>query len=198
LAANRLGDLIRRLEFHLWYYRRPPWDTGVTPPELRDFIRQHPPGRALDLGCGSGTNLIALAQAGWQVSGVDFAWRAVRIARRRLEQAGIQADIHLGDVADLRGFRGLFDLILDIGCYHNLQPERRIAYQQNLRRLLADGGTFLLYTHCRREGTAAHSGWSLADEEQIGEFLRLVHKQTGQERMRGPSAWLTYRCERRG
>lgn len=197
MAANNLGDLFRRLEFHLWYYRRPPWDTGVTPPELQDFIRQNPPGRALDLGCGSGTNVIALAQAGWQVTGVDFAWRALRMARRRVEQAGVQAEVHLGDVTDLSGIRGPFDLILDIGCYHNLRPEQRIAYQGNLRRLLADGGAFLLYTHCHREGLAAHRGWSRADEEQIGAFLRLIHKQTGQERQRGPSAWLTYRRERR-
>lgn len=195
MAAKNLSDLFRRLEFHLWYYRRPPWDTGVTPPELQNFIRQNPPGRALDLGCGSGTNVISLARAGWQVTGVDFAWRAVRMARRRVEQADVQAEVQLGDVTDLSGIRGPFDLILDIGCYHNLRPEQRAAYQRNLRRLLADGGAFVLYTHCRREGSATHRGWSQVDEEQIGAFLRLIHKQTGQERQRGPSAWLTYRRE---
>ncbi len=192
MAASLLKDLIRRVEYHLWYYRRPPWDTGVTPPELEEFIRRHPPGRALDLGCGSGTNLVRLAQAGWQVTGVDFAWRAVRLARKRLEQAGIQAEVLLGDVADLNGVRGLYDLILDIGCYHSLSRERRSAYQQNLARLLAQGGTVLLYAHCRRAGAEAGHGWSAEDEEQFARFLRLIHKQIGQEGTRGPSVWMVY------
>lgn len=197
MAANKVKDLIRRLEYHLWYYRRPPWDTGLTPPELEEFVRQNRPGRALDLGCGSGTNMIHLVKAGWQVTGVDFAWRAVRLARRRLEQAGIQAEVLLGDVTDLGDVRGLFDLILDIGCYHSLPPERRSLYQRNVERLLADGGTFLLYAHCQRTGSHTGHGWGDEDEEQFGRILRLIHKQIGVEGHRGPSVWLTYQREGR-
>lgn len=196
MTVDKLQDLIRRLRYHFWYYRRPPWNTGVTPPELEEFISQHPPGRALDLGCGSGTNLIRLAQAGWQVTGVDFAWRAVRLARKRLGQAGLRAEVLLGDVTDLRRVRGSFDLILDIGCYHSLPREKRSLYRQNVQRLLADGGTLLLYAHCRRSDRQEKHGWGAADEEQFARILRLIHRQTGQEGQRGPSIWLTYRRER--
>jgi len=196
LIADKIDHLIKRLQFQLWYYGNPPWDTGVPPPELQYFIQQHPVGRALDLGCGTGTNLLALEQAGWQTCGVDFAWRAVRIARRRLKENGFHADVRVGDVTDLREIRGPFDLILDIGCYHSLPFRSRSIYQQNLHRLLALGGVFMVYAHCKSEKWAADHGISSTDEEQFGAILRLIHKETGEDRNRGPSAWLTYRLER--
>jgi methylase of polypeptide subunit release factors len=65
--------IFRKLFFNLWYFRDPPWDTGISPPELIDFINSNPPGKALDIGCGTGTNAIRLAKEGWRVTGVDFA-----------------------------------------------------------------------------------------------------------------------------
>src|SRR4030066_306033 len=95
--------VLQRLVYQLWYYRKPPWDTGVSPPELLAHIERHPPGRALDLGCGTGTNVITLAQHGWQVTGVDFAWRAIRQAQRKAKRAGVLVDLRVGDVTRLEG-----------------------------------------------------------------------------------------------
>ena len=64
-----MQNLLRRFLFHYWYFGQPPWDTGVSPPELLDFIQNHKPGRAIDIGCGTGTNVITLANAGWNVTG---------------------------------------------------------------------------------------------------------------------------------
>ena len=69
------------MTFDLWYLRRPPWDSGIVPPEVEDFIRDNAPGHALDLGCGTGTSSLGLAQAGWTVTGVDFARRAISTAK---------------------------------------------------------------------------------------------------------------------
>lgn len=189
-------DFLKRLKFELWYYRNPPWDTGITPPELEAFIQTHPPGRALDLGCGTGTNVLSLVAAGWQVTGVDFSWRAVRLARRRLRAARQPADIRLGDVTNLDGLSPSFDLILDIGCFHQLDTSGRERYRRQIDRLLAAGGTFLLYAHCWREETANSHGIHEHDVEQFSRILRQVNRQDGQEGSRGPSVWLTYEKEK--
>ena len=54
--------------------------------------REPPYGRALDLGCGSGIWAVALAQRGWQVTGVDFVPKALRRARERAEQADVEVE----------------------------------------------------------------------------------------------------------
>ena len=185
--------MIRWLEFTLWYLgRRPPWDTGISPPELMAFIGQHPPGRALDLGCGTGTNARTLAQHGWRVTGVDFAHPAIRQAQRKARQAGVGKgiDFRTGDVTRLDGVGGPFDLILDIGCYHGLSAHDRQVYRDNLSRLLAPDGTVLLYLHLRddREGHGL-------PESELGMFapaLRLERREDGMDGQRR-SVWVTLR-----
>src|SRR5690348_10890292 len=57
-----------------------PWDTGISPPELLEAIRGAqalPPGRVLDIGCGTGTNSLTLAKHGWHVLGADFVQAAI-------------------------------------------------------------------------------------------------------------------------
>lgn len=53
----RMNPIIYRLLYRL---TRPPWDTGITPPEVVATFAEGdlPPGPALDLGCGTGTNVI--------------------------------------------------------------------------------------------------------------------------------------------
>jgi cyclopropane fatty-acyl-phospholipid synthase-like methyltransferase len=183
--------MLRRLTFDLWYLFRPPWDRGISPPELFDFIADHAAGRALDLGCGTGTNVITLVQHGWQVTGVDFAARAVRKARRKLRQAGLQADVRLGDVTRLEGISGPFDLALDMGCYHGI-PEHG-AYLAQLKRVLAPGGYWLLYAVLRPHGEPAPMGLMPSDLETItSSGLELVSRTDGYNRGTRPSAWLTY------
>jgi len=82
---------------------RVPWDTGVTPPEVVAVIERGDlaPGRALDLGCGTGTNCIYLARHGWQAVGVDFSVLAIRRARRKARRAGLDCRFYRADVTDL-------------------------------------------------------------------------------------------------
>ena len=67
----------------LYRLGRPIWDTPP-PQELCDAIEgpnAMPPGHALDVGCGTGTNVIYLAKHGWQATGIDFSAAAIRKAR---------------------------------------------------------------------------------------------------------------------
>jgi SAM-dependent methyltransferase len=141
LGDNKMSPF-NRLFFNFHYLGKPRWDTGISPPELLEFIEQHAPGRGLDLGCGTGTNAITLAKAGWQVTGVDFIGRAVQTARQKARQAGAQITFLQGDVTPLPNLSGPFDLILDIGCFHSLAPQGKAAYVENLERWLAPQGAY--------------------------------------------------------
>jgi cyclopropane fatty-acyl-phospholipid synthase-like methyltransferase len=185
-------SLKNRLLYNLMYLLpgHPPWDTGITPPELIEYINLHPPGRALDLGCGTGTNAMSLACSGWEVTGIDFARRAIQSARKKARRAGIQIDFRVGDVAR-PGILGSFDLVLDIGCFHSLTRLDRKIYTQNLESLLAPCGTYLLYAFFRQ---AADNGPGLSEEDVhiLAAQLYLVKRSDGTERGILPSAWLTF------
>jgi SAM-dependent methyltransferase len=142
--------LLRPLYELLYLLRRAPWDTGVSPPELVSAVEGPeavPAGRALDLGCGTGTNVVYLARHGWDATGVEQVGRALREARRRAAAAGVQPTLLQGDVTRL-GELGLepgFGLLFDLGCYHGIAEDRRDAYAAGATELAAPGATFLLY-----------------------------------------------------
>ncbi len=187
-------DAFRRLNFSLWYYRRPPWDSGIVPPEVMDFISNHGPGRALDLGCGSGTSSLALAQAGWRVTGVDFAPRAIRIAKQKAKRQKLEVDFRVGDVTSLHYslFPVPYDLVLDIGCFHGLSPVGKLSYLEQLPRLLTPGGIWLLYGFFKEAG-AGGPGLVDADLEWAAKVLELIERQDGVDKKSRHSAWFTYK-----
>ncbi len=183
--------MFRRLFFSLAYLQSPMWDTGVSPPELQEFIATHPPGRALDMGCGTGTNVVTLAKAGWQVTGVDFTPRAIRRARQKVRDNHVAVELRVGDVTRLKDINTAFDLILDIGCYHSLAPGKRPIYLANVDRLLADDGTFLLYTFLGSGYGRTGPGSSEDELQYIDHKLHIVGRIDSTERGYRPSAWLT-------
>lgn len=144
--------LLKRANFTWRYLRgRAPWDTGITPPEVVALIEEEdlPPGRAIDLGCGTGTNAIYLAQHEWYAVGIDFARRAVRAARRKARRAGV-ADRTRFITADVTRLGSLelgepFDLALDIGCGHALSGDMQRIYARALAQVVRPGGVFMLY-----------------------------------------------------
>ena len=145
---NRLR-ITNWLKYNFWYIGSPPWDTRLSPPELMDFIRAHPAGKALDLGCGSGTNSLTLAKAGWDVNAVDFSLIAVLSAMKKVHDMHGKVKIRLGNVTNLKLIRGSYHLILDIGCFHSLAAGEKENYIRNLGYLLHRDGYLLMYAHLR-------------------------------------------------
>jgi cyclopropane fatty-acyl-phospholipid synthase-like methyltransferase len=186
-----MSALRKKIFYYLSYFRNPPWDTGISPPELIAFIHSHPPGRALDLGCGTGTNTITLAKEGWQVTGVDFVGKAIRKARVKAKQAGVKVDYHVSDVTKLEYIPWQFDLILDIGCYHSLSPEGKKVYAENLERLLSPGGSYLLYGFLTQIPDTS-IGITSMDIESIKSVAPMVNQELGSDRGQRASAWLTF------
>lgn len=183
--------MLRKLWFNLAYVQKPIWDTGISPQELVDFIATHAPGRALDLGCGTGTNVITLAKYGWDVIGVDFSRRAIQIAKKKAQQNGMNVDLRNEDVVQLNSITGSFDLILDMGCFHSLPPNKRPSYILKIDQLLADTGTSLIYMFIKHHLDGSGPGASETDIHFITQKLQLVERMDSTERGIRPSAWFT-------
>ncbi len=137
-----------KLFFDFQYrFSKPPWDSGITPPEVIALVESGgiAAGRALDIGCGTGTNSIYLAQHGFTVVGVDFSPKAIATAREKARRAGVAVDFRVADVTRLDFLSEPFDLVLDIGCFHAVDAEGRARYAQHLARLTRPGSVFMLY-----------------------------------------------------
>lgn len=183
--------MLRRINFSFWYFFHPPWDSGISPPELLEFLDHYPSGRAIDLGCGTGTNIITMVKHGWKVTGVDFAPRAIALAKRKMRQAGVQADVSVGDVTKLKGVTGPFDFALDLGCFHGI-PDRP-AYLAQLASVLAPGGHWLMYGMLKAQPEESRPGLTPSNLDLIGPSgFDLVNRKDGWDVRGRPSAWFLF------
>jgi 2-polyprenyl-3-methyl-5-hydroxy-6-metoxy-1,4-benzoquinol methylase len=186
--------MLQRLRYEFRYLGRPPWDRGVSPPELERYIQQSRAGRAVDLGCGTGTNAITLAQAGWKVLAVDYARGAVRKARSKAAHAGVQVEWVVGDVTEVKVATGSFDLALDIGCFHGVHNKAR--YLAHLAYLLRPGGDWLLYGFHRAAGSTSGPGLTADDLQETSAKLHLIWRADGTDQRGRASSWFLFRASR--
>ena len=187
-----MRSIFRKIKFNNAYiFKNAPWDSGISPPELYDFIAAHPAGRAIDIGCGTGTNVITLANAGWDVTGFDFAPTAVRTAKRKIQTANVQAEIFVDDATRMQHAKGPFDLALDLGCFHGI--ENKADYLTQLTRILAPSGFWLLYSFLNQDTPQTGPGISDSDLDLIQRHgLTLVSRKDGFDRRELPSAWFLW------
>lgn len=183
----------RGLDFDLKYLLgQKPWDTGVTPPEIKKMVKNAAlkPGRALDLGCGTGTNAIYLAHHGWEVVGVDFSAVAIRQAQRKARRAGAACQFYHADATDLSFLAGLFDLALDIGCLHSISQEGWQRYGAELARLVRPGGLYILYAFSGHPDRSAPRGLTPTKVHHLFAPAFVVERQEEGDDPTGPrSAW---------
>ncbi len=114
--------------------------------------REAPYGEALDLGTGSGIWGLELARRGRQVTGVDVVEKALRRARERVREAGVEMRLVHGDVTSLResGVGTGYRLLLDTGTFHGLGDGEREAMGREVSAVAAPDATLLLIAWPRR------------------------------------------------
>ncbi len=114
-----------------WMYRnnRAPWDIGPRK-ELVEAVESGriQPCRAIDLGCGTASNAIFLAQRGFDVTGTDYSPAAIALCRQRGAAAGVTVQWIEDNLTDLQHVAGPFDFLVDWGVYDDLSPADRRAW----------------------------------------------------------------------
>ncbi len=118
-------------------------DDHAQPDELvLKLIQALAPGRALDVGCGAGGLVLALAQAGWDASGVDIAPKAVTAARALFAQHDVSAHVVQGDTTTWQP-NGTFNLITCCFALPDTRQGQRVALTM-MTASLAPGGTLIV------------------------------------------------------
>jgi SAM-dependent methyltransferase len=102
----------------------------------------------LEIGCGAGLDLVRFAQNGARATGIDIAAKAIELARRYCEVAGVRATLLEADGASLPFGDSQFDLVY---C-HGVLPFARdpAAIVAEGRRVLRPGGTAIFMVYNRR------------------------------------------------
>jgi SAM-dependent methyltransferase len=130
---------------------------GIAPWEWRDIAGTWQPilegqtalepGRALDVGCGTGRDAVYLTKHGWQVTGVDFAEDALAKARHRAADEGVQVEWIQGDVGrlDQIALQPGYTLLYDFGCIQGLPDAARQGAANGLTQLAAAGASLLMF-----------------------------------------------------
>ncbi|MFC7622905.1 class I SAM-dependent methyltransferase [Microlunatus sp. GCM10028923] len=137
----------------LWDREAPKFDDaadhGLSDPEVRAAWREllvpligPEPQRVADLGCGTGSLAILLAEAGHQVTGIDFSPEMIKRSRSKIGSLTPAPEFLVGDASEPPLPPGAYDVVL---ARHVLwampNPPTALA---NWIRLLAPEGRLIL------------------------------------------------------
>jgi SAM-dependent methyltransferase len=153
-----------------------PWEFPGVPADLQKFLKQKAKGssapapargRVLIPGCGSGHEVRAFIDAGFEVTAIDFAPKAVELAKRHAGPVFANHIVH-GDFFTHYLPAGSFDYIYERGFLCSLTPDRREAYRDRACQLLKPGGYLVGYFYYQipvlENGPPYGFAWGTADE----------------------------------
>lgn len=132
-----------------------PWDTGEPASELVDYFKSRGsvPASALEIGCGTGTNAIWMANQGVRVVATDVAPQAIAMANEKAKKAGVTGVQFV--VEDILQKNAVppesADFVFDRGVFHVIDPGSRSTFAMRVAEALADGGMWLCLAGCADE-----------------------------------------------
>lgn len=121
------------------------WTSTTPPEELVELIESGKikPCKVLDVGCGEGFYSIYLAKKGFEVTAIDLAENAIKLAKQNAEENGVRIKFIAMDVSDIEKLNEKFDFILEWAILHHLPHKKKERYVKNLSKLLNKNGKYL-------------------------------------------------------
>jgi SAM-dependent methyltransferase len=134
---------------------------------LREMVPLEPAARVLDVGCGWGRHAIALARAGFAVTGLDLSPTLLARAQKRAKAAGVEVEWVPGDMREL-SWSGRFDLAVSLfsSLGYFLSDAEDLRVLRGVHRALRPAGVFVLETMHRDHvvgGFAERDWWETDD-----------------------------------
>ena len=142
----------------------------------QQFVLEHckPPGRIIDLGCGTGRLAITLAQHGFHPVGVDLAPEMLKVLGEKAAALGLAIPCVCANLVQLDMFADQsFDhaacLFSTLGLVVGAEARRQVVL--HAYRLLRPGGVFVLHVHNRWFNAWTAPGRKLLVKEMLGSWL---------------------------
>jgi len=107
-------------------------------------MKMYPPKpgmKVLEVGCGTGLNLMLYRQAGCSVYGIDLSPSMLEVAYTKL---GEDADLQLGDASNMRYQNNFFDLVIAMFLLHDMPSDIRPAVMREMIRVTKQEGRVLI------------------------------------------------------
>lgn len=103
--------------------------------------------RLLEVGFGTGTDLLQFARGGAHVTGIDLTPRSIEIARRRFDVFGLTGEFAVGDGESLSFPDSSFDVVYSFGVLHHTPDTARAVHE--IHRVLKPGGKAIVMLYHR-------------------------------------------------
>jgi SAM-dependent methyltransferase len=172
-----------------------PWDTGKPEPLLVEFVAAGAvaPGPMLEIGAGTGTNAIWMAERGFDVLGVDVSPLAVERAHAKMEGRPLRCRFVALDFLAAPMPDGPFQFVFDRGCFHVFdEPDERQRFAAQVAGALAPGGLWLSMIGST-EGPAREAGPPRRSAREIAlaiePVLEIVEMRSAEFSGHGAKAW---------
>lgn len=172
-----------------------PWDTGQPEPLLVEFVTSGgvSPAPTLEIGAGTGTNAIWLAERGFDIVGVDVSPLAVERAHAKMEGRALRCRFAALDFLADPPLGGPFEFAFDRGCFHVFdEPDERQRFAAQVVAALAPGGLWLSIIGST-EGPPREVGPPRRSAREvtlaIEPVLEIVELRSAEFRGHGAKAW---------
>ena len=148
-----------------------PWDSGKPSSELKRVVEGGivSPCRALELGCGTGTNAVYLAQKGFDLTAVDMVELALEQARAKAKAAGATVQFLQASVLNLPDLGAPFDFLFDRGCFHSFKERGWNEFLKSITQVIHPGTRWLML--CGNDKEQHDPGPPTLSEKQIRDVL---------------------------
>lgn len=138
--------------FNQAYRGTPPWDVGHPQAEFVRLANDGKvTGKVLDVGCGTGENVLFFAGLGLDLWGLDAAALAIEKAKRKASERGSKATFVVGDALHLEKLKMRFDTITDCGLFHVFTDDERVLFAKSVRSAINGGGTYFMLCFSEKE-----------------------------------------------
>ncbi|MFC1670377.1 class I SAM-dependent methyltransferase [Spirochaetota bacterium] len=175
-----------------------PWDTGEPDSHLVDTVKYNAilPGKALEIGCGTGTNAIWMARQGFSVTANDISPLAIEKAREKAKKNGLKINFIVSDFLNDKTEGGPFSFVFDRGCFHSFEiDDDRSTFARKISGVIDKQGHWLsIIGSCdsppRETGPPMRSAKNIIDAvEPHFEILELRAILLDSKLSKPPPAW---------